>query len=436
MIPLLSVLLLAAVSAGGEASAAEELTVAEAVAQALRENPSLAAGAAQVEARRSEARARARAWLPRLSIGGQATATNDPLAAFGMRLQERDVEAEDFDPDRLNSADVIGSLGAFGQIEMPLFSGGRLRAGSAAGRAAAAAEEAQQAHRRRQLAVQVVGAYFRVQLTERQRGYSQQLRDDARETEQFIAARVREDLLPRSELARASAFRAQAEADLVAATQRGSDARDELVLLVGERGRDALLTSPVELAPSPERSALERADVQAARAQEQAAASQADGAGAAWWPQVGVQVRGGTLWGGGSALGAFATANLAAQWDLYAPTRGAEIEAARSAAAAAAHSRRWIEAQARTELERARRAVTAARARVQAAREALVAARTARDLRRARHREGLLPLTDLLDAEGAVAAAESGLLEAQFAERLGWAQLELALGQPIEGVGK
>ncbi|HEY3448776.1 MAG TPA: TolC family protein [Myxococcales bacterium] len=417
--------------------APEELTVGDAVARALRDNPSVAAGEAQVRASQAAARARARAGLPRLSVGLQATVTNDPLAAFGMRLQERDVEAADFDPARLNSSDLLGSLGASAVVELPLFTGGRLSAASDAGQARAAAQAAQQVFRRRLLAVSVVSAYFRSQLTERQRRFSQQVLEDAKETERLVEARVRQELLPSSELARATAHRAQAEADLVAAEQRQADARDELVLLAGEGARTASLVSPVGTpsAPGPEPSAVERADVLAAREQERAAQAEADAARAAWWPQLGVKVQGGTLWGGGSALGAFATAGLGAQWDVYAPTRGAEIESAQSASTAASLSRRWLEAQARTEVERARRAVSSAQARIRAAEEALAAAQAARDLRRARHREGLLPLTELLDAEGAVTVAHSGLLEAQLAARLGWAKLELALGQPIDGVG-
>ncbi len=434
MTNLLLSIFLAALPAG-EDSGPKELTVADAVAQALRENPSLASGAAQVDARRAEARARARARLPKLSVIGQATVTNDPLAAFGMRLQERNVKGADFDPARLNSKDLLGSLGVLGQLDVSLFTGGRLTAMREAGQSAAAAEEAQQAFRRRQLAVSVVGAYFRVQLTERQRGYSRQILEDARETERLVEARVRETLLPKSELARAQAFRALADAEVVAAEQRQADARDELVLLVGDAARAAVLNSPVEVA-SQEGTTRERPDVRAAHEQERAARSQVEAARAAWWPQLGAQVRGGALWGGGSALGGFATAGLAVQWDVWAPTRSADIEAAASAATAAEQSRRWVEAQAHTDAQKARRAVSSAQARVKAAREALDSAQTARDLRRARHREGLLPLTDLLDAEGAMVAAQAGLLDAQFTERVGRAQLELALGQPIEGVDR
>jgi outer membrane protein TolC len=55
-------------------------------------------------------------------------------------------------------------------------------------------------------------------------------------------------------------------------------------------------------------------------------------------------------------------------------------------------------------------------------------------MRTARHREGLLPLVDVLDAESALSGARTLLLSSEFDWRLRRAQLALALGQPIEDV--
>lgn len=429
---LLSLISLAAAAAGAE------LTVPEAIAAALRDNPRIASGRARVESRRAEARARALAGFPTLSVSGLATATNDPLVAFGMRLQERSVVASDFDPARLNSADVIGGLGVGAQASLPLYAGGRIAAGKGAGLARAAAEEAEQRARRQQLALAVVAAYFGASVAQEALEAARDALDDAREIERLVQARVAQYLQGRSEEARASAFRAKAEAELVAAQQRLGDARDELELLVGEKARGASLSSPL----TPEGSApedggrKERPDVEAARQGELAARADAAAARSAELPQVGVQLRGGALWGGGSALGAFATAGLEARWDLFSPARGAEVEAAQGAAAAATALRRWTELQAEVDLSKARRATHLARARAAAAREALDAARIARDLSRARHGEGLLPLTNLLDTEAALTASRLALLEAQLSERVGRAQLERALGWPVEGVGE
>jgi outer membrane protein TolC len=71
---------------------------------------------------------------------------------------------------------------------------------------------------------------------------------------------------------------------------------------------------------------------------------------------------------------------------------------------------------------------------VRAAREAVTASESARALRQARYRQGLLPLSDVLDAESALAGARTLLLRSLFETRIARAQLELALGLPVEGV--
>ena len=131
--------------------------------------------------------------------------------------------------------------------------------------------------------------------------------------------------------------------------------------------------------------------------------------------------------------GAWWSAALVARWEFGASSLGT-IQAAEARSAAAASAARWQEVQANREVEDARRAVTTAAARMHAAREAVTASESARSLREARYRQGLLPLSDVLDAEAALAGARALLLRSQFETRIARAQLDLALGLPVEGV--
>jgi outer membrane protein TolC len=85
-------------------------------------------------------------------------------------------------------------------------------------------------------------------------------------------------------------------------------------------------------------------------------------------------------------------------------------------------------------VEEARRAILTAQAKIAFARTAVEASESVRAIRTARHREGLLPLLEVLDAESGLAGARTLLLASQLERRLGQAQLALALGQPIENV--
>jgi outer membrane protein TolC len=63
----------------------------------------------------------------------------------------------------------------------------------------------------------------------------------------------------------------------------------------------------------------------------------------------------------------------------------------------------------------------------------VAASESARALRLARHRQGLMPLTEVLDAEAGLAGARALLLQARLEARVARAQLSLALGEPVEG---
>jgi outer membrane protein TolC len=84
-------------------------------------------------------------------------------------------------------------------------------------------------------------------------------------------------------------------------------------------------------------------------------------------------------------------------------------------------------------VDEARRAIEAADVRIRSASEAVAAATSAQTLRRARHEQGLLPLTDVLDAQTALAGARALLTQGRLEARTARARLALALGQPIEG---
>ena len=122
-----------------------------------------------------------------------------------------------------------------------------------------------------------------------------------------------------------------------------------------------------------------------------------------------------------------------ARWEFGASSLGG-MQAAEARSAAAASAARWQEVQATREVEEARQCRRHRRR---------PGARGARGgdrlgvgplLREARYRQGLLPLSDVLDAEAALAGARALLLRSLFETRIARAQLELALGLPVEGV--
>jgi outer membrane protein TolC len=420
------------------AARAAPLTIEEAMRSAWARNAALDASAAQVEAARAEADRARDARLPSLSLSARGVRTDEPMMAFGIRLDQARIQAADFDPARLNDPSAVTAVGGGVTLSMPLFMGGRLLAGQRAAALAADAQAADHARRRAEVGAAVVEAYFGAQAAEEGVRYAEDLLAHALETERFVRERNAQGLALDADLARAAAFRAQAEAERAAAGQRRGSARSALVLLAGDETAEAELATAISALPPviPPGAADpgERPDVAAARLRRDAADAGVAAARGALLPALFAQASAETLRTRDLDQGSsWTTIGLVLRWDLSL----GDADALRASAArvrAAADALSWQRRVAAREIEEARRAVETADARVRAAAEAVSASTSARTLRAARHHQGLLPLTDVLDAEAGLAGARALLLGSRVDARVSRALLALALHQPIEGL--
>lgn len=428
-IPLLAALLLLPGAASGA-----PLTAQEAIRQAWATSPALRAAAAAADGAREDARRAADAHWPTVSLSAKGVRTDEPLMAFGLKLDQGRISPADFDPARLNAPAAIGGWGLGASLQVPVYLGGRIGAGERAASAVAGAEAAEVQRRRMEVAVGVVEAYFGAQVAEEGLRYAEELVAHAAETERFVRERNAQGLMLDADLARAGAFRAQAEAERAAALQRRASARSALGLLCGAEAAEAELVTPVAAPanPPPGPAPAERPDLAAARLRKDAAESMTEVAQGSFLPavfaQAGVEsMRTGTLGSGAS----WTSMGIVARWDLSLGDV-AGLKAARARASAAAGALEWKRREAAREESEAHRAIEAAAARRRAAEEAVAASTSARALREARHREGLLPLSEVLDAEAGLAGARALLLASRLEARLARARLALATHQPIE----
>jgi outer membrane protein TolC len=412
------------------------LPLADAIHAAWAGQPGLLAGQAMADRARLEAEAASALRGPVFSAQAGWTRSTEPMQAFGLKLDQARIQAADFDPARLNRPDAVSGLGGALQVQQPLYAGGRLDAARRAGEALAGAEAARQARRRQQVAFAVVQAYFGAEAAEGGQAAAEEARRSAEALEAFVAARVDQGLMLKSELARVRAWRAQTEAALAEARRQVRSARSALALLTG-RPPASPLTTPLEAPTGPaEAGPGRREDLEAARLDARAASEGARAAAGALRPEVGLTLSYGLarerLAGAG---GSWTTAALGAKWTFsFSETK--RIQAARAAERAAELNAQWQARQATREVDEARAALESAQARLKAAQEALQASEEAKALRQARHREGLLPLTDLLDAEAALQGARALRLAALLELRTARAALDLAHGSPIEGVSE
>jgi outer membrane protein TolC len=410
------------------------LTIQDAIRQAWTGQSGLQAGEAMVAKAKAEAGAMRNLRMPTISLGVGLTRTDEPMMAFGTKLDQARIGQMDFMPSSLNHPAAITGAGALLTVTQPLYAGGRLDAARKAGEAMAGSAAATQAHSRQQVALAVTQAYFGAQVAEQALSYAQDTLKQAEETEHFVQARVDQGLMLPSEGERTKAFRAQSQAGVAEARQHVASARSALALLMGTDGTPEALATPID-ALTPESATLPgtRSDLAAIRLQGEAAQAGLAAARGALKPEVGLNLTAGTARYAFNAGGNWTTASLGAKW-TFSFSDSQRIHAAQATVRAAELGLKWQQSVASREVKEARLGLETAQARIAFAKEAVAASESVRKTRTARHREGLLPLMDVLDAESGLSGARTLLLNSQLEFRLSQAQLALALGQPIEGV--
>jgi len=423
--------------AGTAALAQEPFTVATAIRTAWRDQSGLRAGRALVEGKRDEAAGFAALKLPTLTLNAQGVRTDEPMQAFGMRLNQSRITAMDFNPASLNKPDAIMGFGGSAVVQQPLYAGGRISAARWAGEYAAQAESASQTRREQETAMAIVEAYFGAQVAEQALLWVEDTRTWILGLEAFVGARVQQGLMLESELQRLKAVHAQVDAQKAEVVRQVRSARSGLGLLTGSAPVEAPLATPLQAEGTAQDGAAltpVRADLQAAELQAKAAGQAAKAAAGSLKPEVGLELGAGTLRQSWHQGGTWTWAAVGVKWKVFSGPDRAKSNAAHAQARAAEDMRTFKQQQAEHEVRVAREALRAAEAKHAAAKEALAASEESKRLREARHREGLTPLTDVLDAEAARQGARTLLLQSLYDLRTSRAALDLATGAPIEGV--
>ncbi|HWQ08994.1 MAG TPA: TolC family protein, partial [Holophaga sp.] len=366
---------------GTRLAAQGTLPIEDAIRSAWTRQSGLQAGEAMLEKARAEAEARKALRLPTFTAAAGITRTDEPMMAFGTKLNQARIAQADFLPASLNHPDPITGAGASLSVTQPLYAGGRLDAAGRAGADLAGAEAASQAHRRQQVALAVVQAYFGSEVAEQGVRFAEDTLRQARETERFVQSRVDQGLMLKSEADRTRAFRAQSEAGVMEAQQRLASARSALALLMGQDAVDAgLATSLTGTGQEPPDQPGSRSDLEAARLQAEAAQEGLIAQQGTLKPEVGLTLTAGTArrtWGEG---GTWTTASIGAKW-TFSFAEQKQVQAARAAARAADLDLQWQKAQAGREVEEARRAVATALARMASAKVAVEASESVRAIR-------------------------------------------------------
>lgn len=325
--------------------------------------------------------------------------------------------------------------------QYPLYSGGRLEAQIALARAGAKGAEAALERTKQEVALQTKLAYFQVLVAQAGLQVAQQNVAQAEETLRIAQARVRAGTSPRFDEIQAEVNLANARQGLVrarngvAVATQGLAAVLALPLDVPLRPQETMEVVPVTAAPADlvARGLRERPELAEHQARVEAVEAALALARAGGRPVVGLS--------GGLSLDGIGTGGVALGWSISlaatfplfdggltaAKIREAELRL-EQLKVAQAQLRQSIELQVRQavlNLGAAAEEVAAARAAIEQAREALRIAQV-------RFREGVGTNLEVISAQAALAQAEGARVQALFSYNTARAQLERAVGGPVQ----
>lgn len=441
--PALALVLLAALEHAGPARGAEppaaRLTLAEAVATALREHPALRAAGHGVEAAQARVGLARAGFLPRVDFSEGYARSNNPVFTFGTKLNQGRFGTADFAIERLNRPDPTGNFQTRVELSQSLFAGGQTLRGMEGAAKAAQAVDAGRSRTAQEVAFGVARAYHAVQDAQERLGVVEAAIRTAQGSRDLIRERFRAGLVVEADLLAAEVRLASLEQEAIAARHGLEVARATLNDAMGAPLEAAFeLADPLaERAPrfgtegGLERLALEhRPDFRETALQEEAAEKAVQKARGAFLPALDLRAA--------YELNHFnPTANGQDNWAVglvlsFNVFQGGTHRARLQEAVAERERVRALRARQasaiRLEVQRAARDVRTAREQVAVAARAVGQAEERLRITRDRYEAGLTTIVDLLAAESALTEARGNRAQALVRYNVSLAALELALG--------
>lgn len=430
--------------AGGAARADEPLQptpraieLEEAVATALANSPDVAAAGHRIAAARAAILEARSGFLPAISVSQSYAASNNPVQAFMMTLNQR---AFDFADTDFNHPGTVDNFATRLIGRWRLYDGGRDAAGHDAAKLAAEAAEANLAAIRNTLVFEVTRAYYETLKTRRFVETAEAAVAD-RESSLALAESLRDEgAALETDALDADVALAAARADLISARSAQAVAEAILTNVVGV-SRDERLTAAErmddvsDVAADDELAELDyrrRPELVAAHKLVEEAEKRLRAARAGWLPRLsafgGYNLDSGDFddfadsWAAGASV----------EFDLFegGRTQGAIARAQAELSAAEAEERR-TELRMELDWQRSRHAVDESAARMLATAKAARQAERSLQITRERYREGLALFTRVLGSETALADARQRRAAAVYDYHIARAALERAGGRDV-----
>lgn len=255
--------------AGAQQSQPRRISLAQAMALAMRNNRVLKAAELESEAVSFKAETARAALLPRLDAIENFSNTNSPPMVFSNLLGQQDFTQSDFALDKLNHPSPFSNFQTQIRLSQSLFAGGRLLAAFRAASFGAQAEKWQAARTRQQVRYDVVQSYYRAVLSEHRLGVIKRALAAARAHLTRAQNLERQGMVVKADVLRSNVRVGSLEEEQLSAESGLRIAWASFVHTLGDEDEAlAPLKEPTQLKapPPPERQSLEALIAEARRA--------------------------------------------------------------------------------------------------------------------------------------------------------------------------
>lgn len=426
----------AAVMAAAMAGA-EEITLGQAVSEALAKHPSIEAATAARDgaaARVAEARA---SWLPRAEVTAASTRSDNPVFVFGSLLEQGRFGAQHFDPAFLNDPSPLRNDRLALTLRYTLFDQFRRYDTLLETRNGLTAADAASDAARQQLRLDVLNRYFALALAQQRVEVAREAVRAAETAAAAIADKFAQGLVVESDHLSAAVQLASERQQEISAAGELAIARASLALAL-DRPLTAELSAvtrleenelpAIDLAQAVEKGLERRPELRASTLATSNSRLRLRTARGQFLPRIDLYASRGASGSTFRDRDYDTTAGAVLALDLFDGAKFARVAAARAAAAAAEADSDLVRQRVTMEIVTAFHRTTAARERVSVAAKAETQARAAADMVRDRYENGLSTITEHLRAQTALVRARLDLLAARHDHLAGYAALLRSIG--------
>jgi TolC family type I secretion outer membrane protein len=426
------------------AANAATLGLQEAIQEAIRNNPQTAASRSVIEQAEQQVVQAKSGYQPQLYLSETYSTTNNPMWAFGTKLNQERITQGDFAPDRLNHPDAINNSATVLNMEWPIYTGGQvgLRVDQARIQVQGATRQAERV--KQELIARTVSAYSGLVLAKANLNVIEEAIHTASAYRDMIETRYQSGLSVKSDALRAQVRVAELEQERIQAESQIRVAQAMLNSILGRSIDEnfdvvdvlnAPRAIPAERIDFWEEKALQtRPDLAAIRLKKEMADKEVARAKAEHLPQLALvgnyEINSEKFDDAGTnyTLGAMVKLNLYSGQRISGKTREAEAAVKQVAAI-----QREMDSAVLVQTRQAYLRLQSAYNRISVAQASIAQAEEGLKIVRDRYENGLYPLVSLLDAELSLKQARTAHIQALYDYLVATAELRLASGTIDEG---